>query len=95
MKPTTENTVTDKALARPWVCDLTQILEGDATLEEAKANAALIVRSVNLHDKLVKTIQGIYDYAKLCKGTDAERIKYLAKQGLDKIAALRAGKGAK
>jgi len=55
---------TDKATARPWLCDLTQIklqnnfvvldtyLEGDATLEEAKSNAALIVRAVNEHEAL-------------------------------------------
>lgn len=53
-----------EATARPWYCDLVQIktasdrvildtyLEGDAELNEAEANCALIVRSVNLLDAL-------------------------------------------
>ena len=78
----TKPTPTDATTPRPWkvsglrtftsiTSDSPSILDrkfiGDLMGENGEANAALIVRSVNLHDDLVKVIQGIYDYAKLCK----------------------------
>jgi len=89
----------DRATARPWVVDpqefdLIRVLKDRAVCqvfgdgaEQTKANAALIVRAVNSHDKLVEACEaatnklaesiglvGVPMYAKVRKNYEADML---------------------
>ncbi len=62
------------------------------TGELLNAKCGEVLKAVNAHDYLVNTLSGILKYASVCKGTDIERVKYLAQQALDNpIVGLKGG----